>query len=337
MTFFARFATRPVIIAELGAKYAPMDVIERTIVAAKRAGADLVKFQTYRADTLATPGSTFTLEDGAVVSQHDFFARYELTLEDHERIDACCREHGIGWLSTPSHGDDVALLERFDPIAYKTGSDELTNLSFLRLIAEKGRPMIVATGMSTLAEVERAVAAIVATGNEQLVLLHAVTSYPSTIESANLRAIETLARAFGFPVGLSDHTVDELTSVLATALGAAVIEKHVVLDHALGLPDDQASLDPEELARLVERVRLTPRALGDGIKRPQASELKWRSAARKSLHATRNIARGEVILEGDVTVRRPAQGIAPEHLEVVLGRSAQQAILAGAAISWDMV
>ncbi|MSP24321.1 MAG: N-acylneuraminate-9-phosphate synthase [Myxococcales bacterium] len=336
MSFLESFPDKPVIIAELGAKYAAMDILERTVHAAKEAGADLVKFQTFRAATLAQPDATFRLADGREVSQYEFFANYELSLADHERLDACCREARIGWLSTPSHPDDVALLERFEPIAYKTGSDDLTNIPFLRQLAERGRPMIVSTGMASIAEVERAVDAIVAAKNQQLILLHAVTSYPAMSETANLRAIETLRCAFGFPVGLSDHTPDELTSVLATALGAVVIEKHFVLDHALKLPDDEAALDPQEFAHLVKRVRLTPKALGTGVKVPVASELEWRTRARKSLHASCDIARGQSIGPGDVAVRRPATGIAPEHFEVVVGRQARRDIAAGEPLTWNM-
>lgn len=337
MSRFLDLWNKPLIIAEIGAKYAGMDIIKQMVKAARDCGADMVKFQTYRAETISTPGSVFTMEDGSQVSQYDFFKSYELTLEDHRELDAFCRELGIAWLSTPSHPEDVELLETFDPVAYKTGSDDLTNLPFLRCIAEKGRPMLVSTGMCTLGEVERAVETILSTGNRDLILLHCVVSYPSRIEDANLRAIETLARAFGLPVGLSDHTTDEFTSVLATQLGARVIEKHFTLDHALNLPDDQASLDPAAFARLVERVRLVPAALGDGVKRILPTEEKWRKAARKSLFTTDAIAEGTVIEARHLTIRRPSDGIHPHHLELVLGRRAGRAIPADTLLAWDML
>lgn len=337
MSSFLKRHPAPVIIAEIGAKYAGMDVIRQMIHAARDCGADLVKFQTYRAETISTPGSWFTMEDGSRVPQFDFFKAYELSRADHEEIDAYCRELGIGWLSSPSHPEDVELLETFDPPAYKTGSDDLTNLAFLRAIAEKGRPMIVSTGMCTLGEVEKAVETILAAGVRDLILLHCVVSYPARAEDANLRAIETLQRAFGLPVGLSDHTVDELTSVLAAAMGAVVIEKHFTLDHALKLPDHQASLDPEAFARLVERVRLTPKALGDGVKRILPTEEKWRTAARKSLFAAVDIDEGETIGAGHLAIRRPSEGLHPHLLDVVVGRRAARAIPAGALIGWDML
>ncbi len=337
MKFLDRFAHKPIVIAELGGKYGSMEILEESIRVAAAAGTDLIKFQTFRAETIAAPGATFTFDDGSVVSQHDFFKAAELTEEDHARIDEICREVGVGWLSTPSHPDDVALLERFDPIAYKTGSDDLTNLPFLRHIAERGRPMIVSTGMCTLAEVAAAVETILGTGNDQLILLHCVVSYPSRIEDANLRTIETLRRAFGVPIGLSDHTTDEFTSVLATTLGACVIEKHFTLDYDLKLPDHQASLDPPRWRKLVERVRAVGPAMGDGVKRVLGTEEKWRKAARKSLFVARDIAPGECITADDIAIRRPADGIHPHHLDLVVGRAARTRIEAGTLLDWSMV
>lgn len=328
---------KPMIIAEIGAKYAEMGVMKQMVTAAKDAGADLVKFQTYRAATIATPGSFFTFEDNTKVSQFDFFSRHELTEADHRELDDHCRALGIGWISTPSHVTDLDLLERFDPPAYKTGSDDLTNLPFLKAIAERGRPMVVSTGMCTLSEVEKAVETILATGNRHLTLLHCVVSYPSRPEDANLRVIETFRRAFGVSVGLSDHTTDEFTSVLATALGADIIEKHLTLDHALALPDHQASLDPAAFRRLVEKVRLVPRALGDGVKRILPTEEKWREAARKSLFAARDIAAGAVIVADDLEIRRPSDGLHPHLLPLVVGRTARAAIPAGTLIRWDLI
>lgn len=337
MSRFLDKRNKPLIIAEIGAKYAGMDIIKQMVKAASECGADMVKFQTYQADTISTPGSFFTMEDGSRISQYDFFKSYELTLEDHRELDAYCRELHIDWLSTPSHPQDVELLENLNPVAYKTGSDDLTNLPFLRYIAKKGRPMLVSTGMCILGEVERAVETILSTGNRDLTLLHCVVSYPSRAEDANLRVIETLARAFGLPVGLSDHTTDEFTSVLATALGAQVIEKHLTLDHTLKLPDHQASLDPAAFSRLVERVRLVPIAMGDGVKRILGTEEKWRKAARKSLFVSETVMEGEVIEERHLAIRRPADGIHPHHLELVLGRRAVRTIPANTLLSWEML
>lgn len=334
--FLDSFSTRPVIIAELGAKYAPIEVMEGMVRSAKECGADMVKFQTYRAETIASPGSEFVIE-GQRVSQMEFFKRHELTQDDHARLIGVCREVGIGWLSTPSHLTDLELLERFDPIAYKTGSDDLTNLPFLRGVAERGRPMVVSTGMCTIGEIERAVEVILGTGLSELVLLHCVVDYPSRAEDANLRVIETLQRAFGVPVGLSDHTTDEVTSVIATVLGAVVIEKHFTPDHAMKLPDHQASLDPPAFKRLVERVRVVPKALGTGVKSILAPERRWREAARKSLFAARAIPAGTMVRAEDIAIRRPSGGVHPHHLELVVGRTARRDIPAGEMIDWAAI
>jgi N,N'-diacetyllegionaminate synthase len=334
--FLAPFG-KPVIIAEIGAKYAEMSVLKQMVAKAKECGADVVKFQTYRAETISTPGSWFTFEDGSRMPQFDFFKKYELSREDHEELIGYCQETGIAWLSTPSHVEDVELLESFSPIAYKTGSDDLTNTPFLKEIARRGKPMVISTGMCTLSEVESAVEAIYSTGNRDIVLLHCVVSYPSRPEDANLRVIETFRRAFGLPVGLSDHTTDEFTSVLATAMDACVIEKHFTLDYAMKLADWQASLDPAGFKRLVDRVRQVKPALGDGVKRILPTEEKWRAACRKSLFTTRAIAQGEVIGADDIVIRRPSEGIHPHLLDLVVGRTARQDIPANALLHWDMI
>jgi len=327
----------PMVIAEIGANYGGIEIVKQMVHAAVGCGVDMLKFQTYRAETIATPGSYFTFEDGSRVSQYDFFKSHEFSKDDHDVLDSLCKELGIQWLSTPSHSCDLELLENYNLPFYKSGSDDLTNLPFLRAIAEKGRPMLVSTGMSTLGEIESAVQTILATGNQQLVLLHCVVSYPSRPEDANLKVIETLQKAFGLPVGLSDHTQDEFTSILATQMGAVVIEKHFTLDHALNLPDHEASLDPLQFSRLVERVKLVSKALGDGVKCIQPTEQKWRMAARKSLFAAVDIPVGTVIAKQHIAIRRPSEGIHPHHLSLVLGRVAKLFIPAGMLIQWDMI
>lgn len=326
----------PLIIAEIGANYGGMDIVKDMVRSAARCGVDMVKFQTYRAETIATPDSYFTLEDGSRVSQFDYFKAHELSKDDHDVLDALCKELGIQWISTPSHTSDLELLVNYDLPFYKTGSDDLTNLPFLHAIAETGTPMLVSTGMCTLSEIEAAVETVLATGNQHLVLLHCVVSYPSKPEDANLKVIETLQKAFGLPVGLSDHTQDELTSILATQLGAEVIEKHFTLDHALMLPDHEASLDPAQFSSLVERVKLVSKALGDGVKRILPTEQKWRQLARKSLFAAVDIPAGTVITEQHIAIRRPSEGIHPHHLPLVLGRVAKAFIPTGMLIQWDM-
>lgn len=326
----------PLVIAEIGANYGGIDNVKQMVRLAVSCGADLVKFQTYRAETIATPGSYFTFEDGSRVSQFDFFKAHELTRGHHDLLDALCKELGVRWISTPSHISDLELLNNYDLPFYKTGSDDLTNLPFLRAIAETGRPMLVSTGMCSLGEIEAAVETVLTTGNKKLILLHCVVSYPSRPEDANLRVIETLQKAFGLPVGLSDHTPDEFTSILATQMGAVVIEKHFTLDHSLKLPDHEASLDPAQFKILVERVKLVSKALGDGVKRILPTEQKWRQAARKSLFAAVDIQVGTLIAEHHIAIRRPSEGIHPHNLPIVLGRRTKMFVPMGTLIKWDM-
>lgn len=328
--------SQPLIIAEIGAKYAEMPVIKQMILGAKEAGVDLVKFQTFCAGTIAAPGAMFVMDNGDEVSQFEYFRSYELTEADHREIDTYCQSIGIGWISTPSHPDDITLLETFDPPAYKTGSDDLTNLQLLRRIARTGKPIIVSTGMSTLDEVANAVDTIRGVGNNEIVLLHCVVSYPSRAEDANLRAITTMRDAFGLSVGLSDHTTDEFTSVVATTLGATVIEKHLTLDHALKLPDNEASLDPAAFKRLVERVKMVKASLGDGKKSFTEKERQWRQVARKSLFASRDLRAGEQLTEDSIAIRRPGNGISPLQLDSIIGRTLTRDVPAGAPLALDM-
>lgn len=326
----------PIVVAELGARYTSLGVMKRMIRSARACGADMVKFQTYQAETISTPGSFFTMQNGLRISQFDFFKRYELSRRDHEGLIRECRRLRVPWCSTPSHPADVRLLESFNPPCYKTGSDDLTNLTFLQFIARLKRPMIVSTGMCTLKEIEAAVKAIRKAGNSRVVLLHCVVSYPSRAQDANLRVMETLRREFGLPVGLSDHTRDELTSVLATQMGAVMIEKHFTLDHALKLPDDEASLDPPAFARLVRSVRLVGPAMGDGKKRILPTEQKWRKAARKSIYSARPIPKGRVIRLEDLAIRRPSDGLHPHEVQKIVGKRARSDIPGGCMITRKM-
>jgi N,N'-diacetyllegionaminate synthase len=328
----------PYIIAEIGANYGGIETVKNMVRAAAAIGVDMVKFQTYRAETISTPGSFFTFEDGSKVPQFEFFKQYELSPEHHDALDALCKELGIAWTSTPSHITDVDLLEKYDLPFYKTGSDDMTNLPFLKAIAKRGKPMLVSTGMCSLEEIGETVEAIFSTGNKNLILLHCVVSYPSKPEDANLRVIETLQKTFPtVPIGLSDHTQDEFTSVLSVPLGAVIIEKHLTLDHALKLADHQASLDPVQFKLLVDRARLASKALGTGVKGILPTEEKWRKAARKSLFAARAIAEGAVITEADIAIRRPSDGIAPKHYESFIGRKVSRDVTEGALLSWDDV
>ena len=245
-----------------------------------------------------------------------------------------CRDNGVQFLSSPFDEQSADMLDRLGVPAFKVPSGELTNHGFLRYLAAKGRPMILSTGMSTLAEVADAVDAIMSTGARELSLLHCVSEYPAPFAEINLRAMRTMADAFGLPVGYSDHAPGIEVAVAAVALGARIIEKHMTLARDMEGPDHAASLEPGDLAEMVRAIRNVEAALGDGIKAPAPCEASNIGVARKSLVAERDIAAGERLGPGNVAVKRPGRGIQPADLEKVMGLTVTADIRAGSFITW---
>jgi len=314
------------IVAEIGYNFNTVAEAKASIEAAVTCGADAVKFQTFRAETITSRNTDFPAEAGAT-NQFEEFKRYEISEAVHRELFEHARQCGIIGFSTPSYFDDVELLERLDVPAYKIGSDDLTNLPFLKYVAEKKKPVIFSTGMGTLAEVDEAVQAIRATGNDQFIILHCVSNYPiRDPRLVNLRAILTFRQAFGVPVGFSDHTTTLTAALGAVALGTTVIERHFTLDKQLKVPDAFFSADPAEMRALVVAIRELEQALGDGVKRPGLTEQAMRLETRKSAVARTNIAAGEVITEDKVIVKRPGLGVPPKLTYLIYGRRAKVAI-----------
>jgi len=325
------------IVAELGYNFNTQDEALQSVDAAADAGVDAIKVQTFRADTLTTPTVDFPVEAGGV-NQYEEFKRYEIDEETHRKVFTRARERGLIPFSTPSHPDDVELLERAGVDLYKIGSDDLTNLPFLGYVAAKGKPIIFSSGMATLAEVDEAIRVMHGAGNRQLVLLQCVSNYPvRDLEVLNLRVIETYRQTFPVLVGYSDHSTTVNAAVAAVALGAVVIERHFALDKKLPVPDAFFSADPEEMAALVRAVRETSAMLGNGYKVPTATELKMRQDTRKGLVARRQIPQGQTISGDDVIIKRPGTGIPPRDYDLVIGRIAKRDIAADEVIAWDMV
>ena len=323
------------VVAEIGANFADLEEAKRQIDEAAAAGCDAVKIQTFRADTLVRSGAFFTFEDGSRASQHDFFRARELSGETHRSVQAYVEERGLVFFSTPSHQGDLDLLESLNVPIHKIGSDDLTNLPFIEAVARTRKPVILSTGMSTLGEVEEALARFVTTGNQNLILLHCLVGYPAPLHEANLRVVETLHRAFGVPVGFSDHTPGWLAAVVAVAHGACVVEKHLTLDRSAGGPDNETSLEPHEMADLVRNLRCVEAVLGDGVKRIEPCEEKWRAAGRKSLVAAKDIHAGEVVTFDMVTAKRPSDGLHPRHFHDMVGRVARVDIAADECFRWE--
>ena len=330
------------IIAEAGVNHnGNLTDALKLVDAAADAGADFVKFQTFDPDLLATAEAgkaAYQIEaTGGSESQRDMLKKLVLSKADHGQLKTHCSKRSIEFLSTPfDNGSADALLE-LDVPAIKISSGDLTNLPLLRHVASTGKPMIVSTGMATLAEIDEAMDAMRCAGAKDITLLHCVTDYPADHADANLRAIETLANWFGVPVGYSDHTPGIAVAVAAAALGAVVIEKHITLDRSLPGPDQQASLEPGEFATLVSSIRTVERALGTGEKVPSARELKNIAAARRSLVSAREIAKDAVISGDDLTVMRPGTGMSPAAMDTVVGRKTNQAIPAGTVLTEDML
>ena len=330
------------VIAECGVNHngslaLALELVDR----AAAAGADAVKFQTFRPEALVSRGARKAAYQMAAIggadSQLEMLESLALTEADHHAIRQRCEFRSIEFMSTPFDESSCDLLERVGVSRFKIASGDLTHLTFLRYVAARGLPVILSTGMATLAEVEAAVAAIAAGGNPPLTLLHCVTEYPAPIEQVNLRAIETLRRAFGLPVGYSDHTVGSEAAIAAVALGATTIERHLTLDRSLPGPDHKASAEPGELRDLIRTLRGVELALGDGVKRPAPCELGNRDVARRSLVAVRSLRAGERLTRALVAVKRPAAGIQPGDLDKAMGLRLSVDVEADTPITWDML
>jgi N,N'-diacetyllegionaminate synthase len=313
------------VVAEAGVNHnGRLDLAERLVDAAAAAGADAVKFQTWKTDELVTrsaPLAEYQRGDGPAKTQYDLLHELELDETALRVLKARAESRGLLFFSTPDEESSADLLERLDVPAFKIGSGEVTNLRLLRHVAAKGRPLILSTGMATIAEVAEAVRAIETAGNHALILMHCVSAYPSPVEESNLEAIGTLRSAFGCPVGFSDHTMTIDAAAAAAAKGAVVIEKHITLDRAMPGPDHQASFDVVQFRAMVDAIRRAESSLGDGVKRPMPSELPNRAVVRKVLVAARAMRAGQVLGEQDIALRRAGAGLAASDLIRVIGRT----------------
>lgn len=330
------------IIAEAGVNHnGDVNLAKKLIDVAKEAKADAVKFQTFRAEEVVTkcaekaPYQKKTTGTGE--TQYEMLKKLELPQEAHFELLDYADSKGIMFLSTAYDRDGVDLLVKLGVPALKVSSADLTNHLLLSYMAAQNIPIILSTGMSTLGEVEEAVEVVVASGNEQLILLQCNFNYPARIEDVNLRAMDTLKRAFGFPVGYSDHTVGIEVSLAAVALGAVVIEKHFTLDRKLPGPDHLASVEPGELKELVTRVRSIERALGSPIKKPSGGEIQNREISRRSLVAAMDIPGGTVIIASMLDAKRPGTGISPRYFRELIGRKAIFTIKEDELVTWDKV
>jgi N,N'-diacetyllegionaminate synthase len=319
------------VIAEAGVNHnGDLGLARRLVEEAARAGADLVKFQTFSADRLVTQSAKKAdyqrQTTDATESQHAMIRRLELSEEAHRMLAEHCRQYGIGFFSSGFDVPSIDLLAALGLDRFKIPSGEITNLPYLRHIGRLGKPVILSSGMSRLDEIESALRVLEAAGTrrELVTILHCNTEYPTPMTDVNLRAMQTIKNAFGVAVGYSDHTEGTEVAVAAVALGATVIEKHFTLDRNLPGPDHRASLEPDEFKAMVRAIRNIELALGDGIKRPSPSESKNLPIARKSVVAARQIRAGELFSAENLAVKRPGTGISPMRWDEVIGQIARR-------------
>lgn len=331
----------PYIVAEMSGNHnGEIDRAFRILEVAKAAGADAVKLQTYRADTITIDCDRpeFVVQGGLWDGRrlYELYDEAHTPWEWHAPIFAKARELGITVFSAPFDPTAVDLLESLDAPAYKIASPEIVDLPLIRRVARTGKPMIISTGMATFEETEEAVAAARGAGATALCVLHCVSAYPTPPEEANLATIRDLERRLGTVVGLSDHTMDTAIATLSVAMGACLIEKHVTLARADGGVDSAFSLEPDELARLVRDSRIAHAALGAPAYGPTESERKTLKF-RRSLYVVADVRAGEELSEAAVRSIRPALGMPPKWLDAVLGRRASRDLKRGEPLTADMI
>ena len=320
------------IIAEAGVNHnGSIELAKQLVDKAVEAGVDYIKFQTFKTEKLVAKSAQMAsyqkknigTEDN---SQFTMLKKLELSPEQHEELIAYCKEKGIKFFSTAFDLDSIDYLHSLNLGLWKIPSGEITNYPYIKKIAQYGEQVIVSTGMCEMQDIENAVATLLKWGTkkENIIILHCNTEYPTPYQDVNLKAMDAIREKFGVEVGYSDHTKGIEVPIAAVALGSTVIEKHFTLDRNMEGPDHKASLEPDELKAMVSAIRNIEKAVGDGIKKVTDSEKGNIAVARKSIVASRNIKKGEILSEDNLTVKRPGTGISPMHWEEVLGQVAKR-------------
>lgn len=319
---------KTLIIAEAGVNHnGSLEIAKQLVRTAKECGADIVKFQTAKLDSLVSKFAEMAdyqkANTGKVESQKEMLSKLLLTFDEFTELVEYCKEVGIMFLSTPFDIESIHFLNDMQEI-WKIPSGEITNYPYLVEIAKTGKKIILSTGMSEMDEIRAAVELLKENGASDISILHCTTEYPAPLNEVNLNVMSSLKKEFDCKVGYSDHTKGIEVSLAAVAMGADVIEKHFTLDRNMEGPDHKASLEPDELKALVEGIRNIELAKGSFEKVPTESELKNRSVARKSIVAARNISAGEVFTEENLTTKRPGNGISPMKWNEVIGTTAKR-------------
>ncbi|MBR4085168.1 MAG: N-acetylneuraminate synthase [Lachnospiraceae bacterium] len=319
---------RTLIIAEAGVNHnGSLELAKKMAYIAKECGADIVKFQTAKLDSLVSKHAKmaeYQKENiGNEMSQKDMLSRLLLTYEEFIELENYCKSIGINFLSTPFDVDSIYFLKDLQKL-WKIPSGEITNYPYLLEIAKTGYPVIISTGMSEMKEIHEAIKVLRSEGTTDITILHCTTEYPTPLSEVNLNVMDTLKNEFGYKIGYSDHTNGIEISLAAVAMGASVIEKHFTLNKNMEGPDHKASLEPNELKLLIDGIRKIELAKGSKEKKPTESELKNRAVARKSIVASMNIKCGEVFTVNNITTKRPGNGISPMMWNDILGLKAKR-------------
>ncbi len=330
----------PFIVAEIGFNHnGDLDLAKKMIKSAAVNGADAVKFQTFIGEELVSRKHIVNDPDnnGQQVPLYQFFKRYELKREDYHELFAFAEKLDVPMFSTPFDESSLDMLVEMGMPAVKVASCDLTYHPFLKQVARKGLPVVLSSGMGTVDEIEQALDIIRGEGNDRVVLLHCVSNYPSHHEEMNLRCLASLRDRFRVPVGLSDHSLDNLSSVVASALGAVMIEKHFTVDRNLPGADQSISMEPDDLLDLKDTTLSVHKILGGKSKTIQPSEIPVKEQARRSLIAREDLEPGMVITPEMISFKRPGFGISPEEIDRVLGKKVKVKVSAEEVITWDMV
>lgn len=332
------------VIAEAGVNHnGSLDLAKKLIDTARDAGADAVKFQTFKSDKLALPDTEKAeyqkKNTGKEENQYQMLKKLELEEKDFIELSNYAINCGIMFMSSPFDEESADILDHIGVSIFKLSSGEITNFPLLKHVAKKKKPIILSTGMATLGEIDEALSVLLENGSEDIILLHCITSYPAKMEEANLKVIETLRCCYKVPVGFSDHTLGIVASLAAVAMGSCVIEKHFTIDKTLPGPDHAASLSPKELKDLVQGIRDIENALGDGIKKPTPSEEKIKKFVRKSIVADADIPVGCIIKESMLDIKRTGKdrGIEPKYWDYIVQKKAKTDIRKNQPLKWNMI
>jgi len=316
------------VIAEGGLNHnGDINIAKKLINAAKECGANAIKFQTYKTENFVRETNQY----------FDVFKNAELTFKEFKELKNYSESIGLTFFSTPFDMESAEFLNELGIPCFKIASSDLTNLPLITKIAKMQKPMIISSGLSTINEINDAVNCCLFEGNNQIAILHCVANYPTQPNEVNMNVINTLKKTFDFPIGYSDNGESSLVDIVAVSMGANIIEKHFTLDKKMLGPDHGFSIDPNGLKLLISQIHEVDQMKGDGIKIPQFSEIENRLAIRKSITAKRDLQEGEKIQEDDISIKRPADGIEPKYIPMILGKTVKTNIKKDSPIFWSNI